>query len=213
MFTSLHSQGLRLPAIAVPTTGDCPVMLTDEAAITAARNEELRVDMLVGEDALVAQGQPLLRLRADPRIALVAPMAGRVARIELAPGRRLGQVVLFREGDDRHARKPGPQDEAGLRALLQESGLWRSLRSRPFGRMPGGDEAPAAIFVMASDSRPGAPDPRLALRGQEDKFAAGLAALQVKPAQLIKRDGQIASGLCRVGVVFMKTSSGFNGVV
>ncbi|MCB1367951.1 MAG: Na(+)-translocating NADH-quinone reductase subunit A [Rhodobacteraceae bacterium] len=178
MITTRFPKGLRLPAIAVAATADCPVVLTDEAAITAARNEELRVDMLVGEDALVAQGQPLLRLRSDPRIALVAPMAGRVARIELAPGRRLGQVVLFREGDDRHACKPGPQDEAGLRALLQGSGLWQSLRRRPFGRMPAGDEAAAAIFVMACDTRPGAPDPRLAVRGQEDEFAAGLAALQ-----------------------------------
>lgn len=167
-----------MPAIAMPATGNCPVVLTDEAAITAERNEELRVETLVAEDTLVAQGQPLLQLRADPRIALVAPMAGRVARIELAPGRRLIQMVLFREGGDRHTHPANPQDAAALRLLLQGAGQWRNFCSRPFGRMPGGNESPAAIFVMAADTRPGAPDPIAALNGREEDFAAGLGALQ-----------------------------------
>ena len=130
------------------------------------------------EDALVAQGQPLLRLRANPTIALVAPMAGRVARIELKPGRRLTRLVLFREGEHRHDYPHGPQDETALRGLMQGAGLWRSLRSRPFGRMPDSGERPAAIFVMATDTRPGAPDPGTALKGREEDFAMGLDALQ-----------------------------------
>lgn len=178
MFGHLFPAGLRLPATGVPAPEDCPIVLTEEAAITADRKEELRVEALVSEDALVAQGQPLLHLRADPRIALVAPMSGRVARIELAPGRRLVQLVLFHEGAQRHAHKRETQDEAGLRLLMQGAGLWRSLRSRPFGRMPGGDERPAAIFVMATDTRPGAPDPQAALKGREEDFAAGLGALR-----------------------------------
>ncbi len=137
MFGNLFPAGLRLPAVAVVSSAkDCPVVLTEEAAITAERNEELRVEPLVSEDDQVAQGQPLLRLRADPTIALVAPMAGRVARIELAPGRRLTQLVLFREGEQRHTHTVGPNDEVALRFLMQGAGLWRTLRSRPFGRMP-----------------------------------------------------------------------------
>lgn len=178
MLNLLFPAGLRLPAVALPATGNCPVVVTEEAAISADLNEELRVEPLVSEDALVAQGQPLLRLRADPAIALVAPMAGRVARIELAPGRRLVRLVLYREGDNRHAHPRGPQQEDALRTLMQGAGLWRSLRSRPFGRMPGRDERPAAIFVMATDTRPGTPDPHKALLGREEDFAAGLVALQ-----------------------------------
>lgn len=157
-------------------------MLTEEAAITPERNEELRVEVLVAEEALVAQGQPLVRLRADPAIALVAPMAGRVARIELAPGRRLAQLVLFREGEGRHEHGREPQDQAALRGLMQGAGLWRRLRSRPFGRMPASIERPAAIFVMATDTRPGAPDPQRALQGRDEDFAAGLCALQTLTA-------------------------------
>ena len=179
MFGRLLPAGLRLPAIAVPPPlGDCPVVLTDEAALVPGPGEELRVEPLVAEGAAVAQGQPLLRLRAAPEIALVAPMAGRVARIELAPGRRLVQLVLFHEGGDRHRHDPADAGaEAGLRALMQAAGLWRALRSRPFGHMPRAGERPAAIFVMAADTRPGAPDPRMAITGREEDFAAGCRAL------------------------------------
>ncbi|WP_417606054.1 Na(+)-translocating NADH-quinone reductase subunit A [Primorskyibacter flagellatus] len=178
MFDRLFTAGLRLPAVAMPAPENSPIVLTEEAAITADRNEVLRVEPLVDEDTLVAQGQPLLRLRANPAIALVAPMAGRVARIELAPGRRLLRLVVFREGEGRQDHAHSPQDEAALRALMQGAGMWRILRSRPFGRMPTISERPAAIFVMATDTRPGAPDPQLALKGREDDFAVGLEALQ-----------------------------------
>lgn len=185
MFGQRNTAGLRLPSAAIPVADTCPIVLTEEAAISASPGEELRVEPLVCEDELVAQGQPLLQLRADPRITLSAPIAGRVARIELAPGRRLSQLVLFREGDKRHLYSHQARHEDGLRSLIQSAGLWRALRSRPFGQMPGGDERPAAIFVMATDTRPGAPDPQTALAGREEDFLIGLKSLtQLTTGQL-----------------------------
>lgn len=187
MFDRLLPAGLRLPAKVVSSaSGGCPVVLTEEAALIAEPGEDLRVEPLVAEDAAVVQGQPVLRMRAAPGIVLVAPMAGRVARIELAPGRRLIQMVLFREGGDKQRHDPaGAGSEGGLRALMQGAGLWRMLRSRPFGHMPRADESPAAIFVMAVDTRPGAPDPRSAINGREEDFAAGCRALALlTPGQI-----------------------------
>lgn len=157
-------------------------LTTEEAAVTAYAAEDLRVDPLVAEGDRVSQGAPILRLRRHPEIALTAPMAARVASIDLGPGRRLSQFVLFREpGGDRYSHDPiaagSGTREGPLRALIQGSGLWRALRSRPFGRMPPPGERPAAIFVMAVDTRPDAPDPRRALDGAGEDFARGLAAL------------------------------------
>ena len=177
MFGQRNASGFRFPPAPMAVADDVAVVLTDEAAITSMPGEELRVEPLVAEDDLVAQGQPVFRLRADPRIALTAPIAGRVARIELAPGRKLSQLVLFREGEERYSHTRQTRNEVELRSLLQGSGWWRTLRSRPFGRMPAGDERPAAIFIMATDTRPEAPDPQMALAGREDDFAAGLKAL------------------------------------
>lgn len=183
MFTPLLSEGLDLSRSGLPVTqADAELHLTVEAAVTPSPLEELRVDMLVAEEAKVAQGQPLMRLRSAPKIALVAPMAGRVARIDLMPGHKLSQVVLFHEADgDRHAFKVdgAERDEAAFRALLQDTGLWRNFRSRPFGQMPAPTETPAAIFVMGVDSRPDAPVPAVAIEGREEDFGRGLEALKL----------------------------------
>ncbi|WP_180897947.1 Na(+)-translocating NADH-quinone reductase subunit A [Martelella soudanensis] len=177
----LFGSGLSLTAGSIsPDSSDIPTVLTVEAALTPAPGEELRVTPLVGVDDIVSQGQPLLSLRNAPDIQLVAPMAARVASIEMEPGRRLIRLVLFgEETGQRFAYDTGSvgQDAAKLRSLIKAAGLWRRIRSRPFGRMPGPDEIPSAIIVMATDSRPGAPSPFLALKGREDALARGLEAL------------------------------------
>ncbi|MCA0043481.1 Na(+)-translocating NADH-quinone reductase subunit A [Celeribacter sp. ASW11-22] len=181
MFGSIFSAGLIMPRVGPPLTPDAPALhITDEAAITPAHGEELRVDSLVGDGDSVAQGQPLLRLRAMPDMYLTAPMAGRVAKIELRPGHRLSQMMLFHEaGGDRYAYdvSQAGHDTDELRRVLQMSGLWRMLRSRPFGHVPKPGAIPAAIFVMATDSRPDAPDPLPRLASREEEFSRGLDAL------------------------------------
>lgn len=212
MFASLLSSGLVLPHSGRQSAhAEARTHLTVEAAVTPDIREELRVDLLVEEDAKVAQGQPLIRLRAAPDIALVAPMAGRVARIDLHPGHRLSQLVIFHEeGGDRHAfdTRGAASGGAELRALLQASGLWRAFRSRPFGRMPRADETPAAIFVMAVDSKPDAPAPLTALAAREQDFSRGLDALsRISDAKLFlcepegqRLPGQVPASVTRLRV-------------
>lgn len=138
--------------------------------------------MLVAPGDRVAQGAPVLRSRRHPQFTLVAPVAGDVAAIDLGPGRRLSQVLFFHVAEaGRHvhdvaaAREGG--DKVATRAALLAGGLWPLFRSRPFGGIPLPDEEPAAIFVMAADTRPDAPAAGLALHGREEDFSRGLRAL------------------------------------
>jgi Na+-transporting NADH:ubiquinone oxidoreductase subunit A len=155
--------------------------VTVEAGIVPPRGTELRIDPLVSEGDVVAQGAPLASLRGAPSIRLVAPMPARVARIVLMPGRRLSEIVLFHEpgqGRHRHGFAGGsPGTEATIRDALQQGGLWPLICRRPFGGLPAVGERPAAIVVMGVDTRPLAPCPHLALEGREEGFNAGLAAL------------------------------------
>lgn len=174
------SAGLTLPIKTPPLAGAAAEAPTEEAAVAAPPGPALRVEVAVAEGDEVAGGAVVARLRADPSIALVAPMAGRVAAVRLRPGRQLDEIVLFREpGGDRrrHDTAAAGSDDAALRALMQEAGVWPLLRRRPFGGMPPAGEVPAAIFVMAADTRPLAPDPAAALAGREEDFARGLDAL------------------------------------
>lgn len=162
-----------------PRVAEPEDVITEEAGIRWPSGRGLRITPLVAENDLVAQGAALACLRDAPDIRLVASMPARVAKISLLPGRKLSEIVLFREASDeaiRHDTAPA-ETEAGLRRLMQASGLWPWLRRRPFGGMPSASERPAAIMVMAVDTRPLAPDPRLAIAGQGAAVSRGLAAL------------------------------------
>lgn len=152
---------------------------TEEAAVQAPMQASLTITPLVQEGESVARGAPVACLRHAPDVCLVAPIAGQVARISLRPGRRLSEIVLFRDpGDATHRHDAGDAGTAaGLRRLMQGAGLWPWLRRRPFGGMPAFDETPAAIMVMAADTRPFAPDPREALADRQEALMRGVSAL------------------------------------
>lgn len=154
-------------------------LLTEEAALTAAPGDDPGIVLMVDEDQPVLQGAPVFRARHHPEIVAVAPMSGRVGSIDLVPGRRLGEVRLFRdESVGRHEYDTaGATTGEGLRALLLACGFWRAFRSRPFGRTPKPGERPSAIFVMGLDTRPEAPSARRSVSGREEDIARGLAAL------------------------------------
>lgn len=155
--------------------------ITDEAGIRSPAGHVMRITALVEEDAVVAQGAPLACLRDAPDICFVAPMPARVARIDMLPGRKLSEIVLFREKSAEVLQHDTSEasSSCGLRKLMQRAGVWPYLRRRPFGGMPPPGETAAAIVVMAVDTRPLAPDPILALSGKEAAFTRGLAALSL----------------------------------
>ncbi|MDO5631775.1 MAG: Na(+)-translocating NADH-quinone reductase subunit A [Paracoccus sp. (in: a-proteobacteria)] len=200
--TQIFRSGLPLPfggpATAMPEPDPA---LTEEAALGPGFPPDFRVDPLVKQGDMVAQGQPVLRDRRHPDLCVTAPMGGRVARIDTGPGRVLRYVLFFRDqGADRHRF-----DTTGdVAALMLASGLWTGLRQRPFGGFPAPGTRPAAICVMAHDTRPGALPPAMALRGAEDDFARGLhalASLTDGPLLLVQPPGPPLADAPRLRVV------------
>ncbi|MBF9033680.1 Na(+)-translocating NADH-quinone reductase subunit A [Rhodobacterales bacterium HKCCE2091] len=158
--------------------GEAAETITEEAAVTPPPGPSLRVDVLAEEGAAVAAGAPVARLRDAPEVVFTASMPAIVGNVRLGRGRRLTEIVLFREtAGDRFEQPEALRSAADPRPLMLAAGAWPLLRRRPFGGMPDPGEGPAAIVVMAADTRPFAPDPRQAIEGREEAFARGLHAL------------------------------------
>ncbi|WP_248306593.1 Na(+)-translocating NADH-quinone reductase subunit A [Devosia sp. MC521] len=181
-------RGLSIPlSTPNPLPKEPETLITDEAGLSVNALADLRAEPLVSQGDIVKQGAPVLRDRRHPEYVITAPMAGRVTALEIGAGRRLSSMVFAAETRQQQHRYDaraageeiaGKTGRAALRALLQETGLWRRFNVRPFGRIPKGDAKPAAIFVMAVDTRPLAASPRIALdEGSAVALQRGIAAL------------------------------------
>ena len=152
-------------------------------ALLGQPHSRLRPVFSVSEGDWVAAGDTLYRDRRRPELHYVAPAAGIVAEIRRGPRRSFEQLLLTVDGDAaRTFSLPDHLDAETLTALLVESGLWTSLRTRPFERVPQPGTRPDALFVTAIDTRPLAPDPARIIAPRADWFARGLAALSLLSA-------------------------------
>ena len=60
---------------------------------------------------------------------------------------------------------------------MLESGLWTSLKSRPFSKIPDPKTSPHSIFITAIDTNPLAPSMAAILEGNDKEFEQGVKAL------------------------------------
>lgn len=140
-------------------------------------------EVLIQPGDRVRLGQPLSRGKAYPQVLCTAPGTGVVEAVHRGPRRLLESVVIRLEGEEQETFNRYRREElAGLNAAqvrenLLASGLWLSLRTRPFSRVPAPDSEPAALFITAMDTRPLAPDPRGIIAEAAADFADGVLLL------------------------------------
>jgi Na+-transporting NADH:ubiquinone oxidoreductase subunit A len=143
----------------------------------------MKPTMLVAEGDTVKLGQPLFEDKKNPGVIFTSPGSGVVEAINRGAKRALQSVVIRLEGDE--AEKFEHFDEAELESLdasivrenLLKSGLWTSLRTRPYSKIPAPQSEASAIFVNAMDSNPLAADPSVVIAADKASFETGLRVL------------------------------------
>ncbi|HSW45468.1 MAG TPA: NADH:ubiquinone reductase (Na(+)-transporting) subunit A, partial [Phycisphaerae bacterium] len=138
---------------------------------------------------IVRRGQTLFEDKKMPGVLYTSPGAGRVAAIHRGE-RRAFQSIVIELSEGERAGRPGDAEfekfgafsgqpvsslaREQVKALLIESGLWTSLRGRPFGRVADPQVTPRSIFVTAMDTNPLSADVDVACKGREVDFQLGL---------------------------------------
>lgn len=144
---------------------------------------DLKPTLLVSEGDRVKLGQAVLSDKKCPRILHTSPGAGVVKAIHRGARRAFQSVVIELDGNDQLEFKSYPVDQlAGLsvddvKENLLQSGLWTSLRARPFSNVPDPDTAPKSIFVTAIDTYPLAAKPEVVIADRSDDFKNGLTVV------------------------------------
>jgi len=172
----------------IPIKGEPEKVVTDGAevktvAAVATDVSGIRPRMAVQVGDKVRLGQVLYHDKRNPEVPFTAPGAGEVVAVNRGARRALQSVVIRLEGDDAESFKSWPASELGsldqqdARGNLIASGLWTTLRTRPFSRIPAPDATPSALFVTAIDTNPLAVDPAFFIEQDPGAFQDGLTVL------------------------------------
>ena len=172
----------------IPIKGEPEKVISDGAevktvAAVATDVSGIRPRMAVQAGDRVRLGQVLYHDKRNPDVPFTAPGAGEVIAVNRGARRALQSVVIRLEGDESETFGSWPAsdlatlDQPTIRKNLIASGLWTTLRTRPFSRIPAPDATPAAIFVTAIDTNPLAIDPAFFIEQDAEAFANGLTVL------------------------------------
>ncbi|MEQ8485251.1 MAG: Na(+)-translocating NADH-quinone reductase subunit A [Pseudomonadales bacterium] len=176
-------KGLDLPIAGrpEPVIEDAPAVRS--VAVLGDDYPGMKPTMLVEEGDRVKLGQPLFTDKKNEGVQFTAPGAGVVAGIHRGAKRALLSVTIELDGDAEETFERC--DEGALDGLSRDrvvenlvaSGLWPTLRTRPYSRVPAIDGVPHSLFVTAIDTNPLAAEPRLIIGEQQDAFRSGLRVL------------------------------------
>ena len=130
----------------------------------------------------VKKGQLVFADKKTAGVQYTAPAAGTVVEINRGAKRKFESLVIEVNGDeeitfDSIGHETEKLNRDYVVRVLVESGLWTTLRTRPFDKVPAIDSIPASIFVTAIDTDPLAVNPEIAVAQKSEQFLAGLKAL------------------------------------
>ena len=174
-------RGLDLPVSGSPeqVIHDGPTVKS--VAVVGPDYVGMKPTMEVKEGDRVKLGQLLFTDKKTEGVRYTAPAAGVVTAINRGERRVLQSVVIDVEGDEAETFAAYSNDElshldrAAVVENLVNSGLWTSLRTRPYSKVPSPSAtSPNSIFVTAMDTNPLSADPALVIAERAADFENGL---------------------------------------
>jgi len=177
-------KGLDIPITGAPEQSIEDAQPVVSCALTGTDYLGLKPKMEVAEGDRVKLGQPLFRDKRFPAVAFTAPAAGIVRSINRGARRVLQSVVVDIDESAGavafHRCEPSAIDgldrEQVVRNLL-ESGLWPTLRTRPYSKIPDPETEPQALFIQAIESAPLSADPSVVIAEAPEDFINGVRIL------------------------------------
>jgi Na+-transporting NADH:ubiquinone oxidoreductase subunit A len=107
---------------------------------------------------VVLAGSPLFHDKIRPEIMFSSPVSGKVISVTRGDRRKLLEVVVEKEGNeyiDFGASDPSSLSREKIKELLLISGLWPTVRQRPYHVVANPHDVPKAIFISGFDTSPG----------------------------------------------------------
>jgi len=176
-------RGLNLPISGAPEQRLSIAKPVRRVALVGDDYVGMKPTMLVSPGDRVQVGQAVFEDKKTAGVIFTSPASGVVAEVNRGAKRKFQSLVIEVDGDDRvefsgaKGAHPDSLGRGGVTEQLVASGLWTSLRTRPYGKVPVPGSTPHSIFVQAIDTNPLAADPAVAMADRKDEFSLGLQCL------------------------------------
>ncbi|MEY3190623.1 MAG: hypothetical protein RIS10_740 [Pseudomonadota bacterium] len=172
----------------LPITGGPEQIIEDgnkvnSVAILGMDYVGMKPTMMVNEGDTVKLGQVLFTDKKNIGCVFTSPGAGIVKSINRGAKRVLQSVVIELKGSAQESFNKYKESELvnltaeEVKENILASGLWTTIRTRPYGKIPAVDSKPSSIFVTAIDTRPLAADPAVVIQKRSKDFTNGLTLI------------------------------------
>ncbi|MCK5913883.1 MAG: Na(+)-translocating NADH-quinone reductase subunit A [Desulfuromusa sp.] len=177
------SKGLDLPITGSPEQTISDGVAVKTVAVLGPDYVGMKPSMSVKVGDQVKLGQQLFTGKKVIGVKYTSPGCGEVIAVNRGQRRALQSVVIKLNGTDAETFDSFPAaelenlDRDKVVSNLVNSGLWTTLRTRPFSKVPEIESVPRSIFVTAMDTNPLAANAELIIKEEEQAFTNGLKIL------------------------------------
>lgn len=182
MATIKAKRGLDLPIHGAPSSEEVVSRLdVTRVALMPQEYWGAKVRLLAQEGDEVRVGTPLFADRRDESVIFTSTAAGKISNIFRGQRRAVLAIEIevknFTDAEPFEAMDVEAATPEAIKTALLGSGLWPTIRRRPFDKVALSTDEPAGIIVQAYDSSPLAPDLTKVVEGRDADIDAGLDAL------------------------------------
>lgn len=137
--------------------------------------------LAVKPETTVKVGSPLFFDKYRPEVKFTSPVSGKVVAVNRGERRRILEVVVKSDNKNTPVQfitgDVSSMKEEEIKAILLSSGLWPTLRQRPFNIIANPDDKPRDIFISGFDTSPLAPEMNFVLQDSSISFQTGVNVL------------------------------------
>ncbi|MFH1528826.1 MAG: Na(+)-translocating NADH-quinone reductase subunit A [Bacteroidota bacterium] len=177
-------KGLNLPISGKPNQIVSGAKVVKHAALIGDDYVGLKPTFLVQVGDVVKLGQPLFTDKKMPEVQFTSPACGKVVEINRGEKRIFRSLIIELQGNDEvtfenfNDNQLSGLSQEKVKEILLASGLWSSLRTRPFSKIANPESKPHSIFITAMDTNPLAPSISKLIEGNENNFKTGLKVIE-----------------------------------
>ena len=183
MKTFSLKKGLDIPISGSPEQKIRPANPVKQVALIGDDYINMKPTMLVNPGDKVTVGQKLFTDKKNQGVVFTSPGCGTVNSINRGERRKFESIIIDLDGEDtitfcEPSDNPEALEPQSIRELLINSGLWTTLRTRPYGKIPAIDSEPVSLFITATDTSPLAADPLVIINEYQAAYQIGLKILR-----------------------------------